>query len=361
MKLKLLEVSKSKKASINKPKIKGIKMNFILRSENSIYYEAKYSCDNAIYLRLGSESFFITDLRYVEEAKEEAKNCEIVESNDLNETLAELLKPHQNLEFLFDPYEWSVADFEDLKERVDANLTPKKNFSKEKRIIKSDQEIEYLSTASQYGKAGFQRFREYLAVKGVGKKERELNFKLQSLIQQKGSLDLSFDPIVAFNENTSKPHALPTDRRLSNGDLVLVDAGVKFHRYCSDRTETFMFQQTKFSSVKMSPKVQKIYDIVQKAHETVISEVRSGMKASEVDKLARDVISNAGYEKNFLHSTGHGVGLDIHEYPTISAKSDIVIEDNMVFTVEPAIYISNFLGVRIEDMIVMKNGRAKVL
>jgi Xaa-Pro aminopeptidase len=111
----------------------------------------------------------------------------------------------------------------------------------------------------------------------------------------------------------------------------------------------------------MSSKVQKIYDVVLKAHDEVINNVKVGMKASEVDKIARDVISSAGYEKNFVHSTGHGVGLDIHEYPNISEKCDTIIENNMVFTVEPAIYIPGFLGIRIEDMVVMKNGQTKIL
>ncbi len=336
-------------------------MNFILKDENSIYYEAKYSCDNAIYLKLGSEKFFITDSRYTEEAKSESRECEVIESRDLIATLKDILAKHSKLEIVFDPYEWKVAEFEALNKGIELNLKAKKHFSQKRRIIKSDEEIEYLSTASKYAKAGFERFKEYLSIKGVGKKESELNFKMQTLLRQKGSLELSFDPIVAFNENTSKPHALPTDRRLSNGDLVLVDAGVKYHRYCSDRTETFMFQKTKFSSVKMSAKVKKIYDIVEKAHSETIEKVRTGMKASEVDKIARDIITNAGYGDRFIHSTGHGVGLDIHEYPTISAKSDVVIEDNMVFTIEPAIYIPDFLGVRIEEMVVMKNGKAKVL
>lgn len=336
-------------------------MNFILQGENSIYYEANYSCDNAIYLRLGSEGFFITDSRYTEEARSSVKRCEVIESSNLIATVKEMLSQYPKLEIIYDPYEWNVGEFEELNSGVELNLISEKHFSKNRRITKTDQEIEYISTASQYAKAGFVRFREYLATKGVGKKERELNFKMQTILQQKGSLDLSFKPIVAFNENTSKPHALPTDRRLSNGDLVLVDAGVKYHRYCSDRTETFMFQKTKFSSVKMSQKVQKIYDTVMKAHDETISKVRSGMKASEVDKLARDVITNAGFGDKFVHSTGHGVGLDIHEYPVISHKSDIVIEDNMVFTIEPAIYIPDFLGVRIEDMVVMKDGKARVL
>ncbi|MFA6685054.1 MAG: M24 family metallopeptidase, partial [Arcobacteraceae bacterium] len=110
-----------------------------------------------------------------------------------------------------------------------------------------------------------------------------------------------------------------------------------------------------------NPTWQKIYDIVLKAQRNAIENARVGMKASEIDALARSVIENAGYGKYFVHSTGHGVGLDIHEYPTISSKSDVIIEENMVFTIEPGIYLDGDMGVRIEDMVVMKGGRAEVM
>jgi Xaa-Pro aminopeptidase len=338
-------------------------MNFLYKNENSIYYEIGYSCDNGILLSLGSEHIFFTDARYTEEAKESAKsNCLVAEaSRSLIDTLVETLKKSGVTEVGFDPKEWNVSEFEELKSKTDINLISKPDYSKQKRIIKTNQEIEYLSTAARYGKSSFQRFKDYLSVKGIGKKESELHYKLSNFLKQKGSLGLSFDPILAFNENTSKPHARPTDRRLSNGDLVLIDAGVKYKRYSSDRTETFMFQQTKFSSVKMTPKVQKIYDIVEKAHDETIAKAKVGMKASEIDKIARDIITKAGYGEQFVHSTGHGVGLDVHEFPNISAKSDVVIEENMVFTIEPAIYLPNFMGVRIENMVVMQNSGAKVL
>jgi Xaa-Pro aminopeptidase len=337
-------------------------MNYLYKNENSIYYEVSYSNDNSLLISLGSAKILLTDARYIEEAKSEAINCDVIEvERNLIDSLAEILKKEKVSEIAFDPNEWTVFEFNSLKSNLEISFVSKPNFSKEKRMVKTDKEIEYISTAARYGKASFDRFKDYLSVKGVGKKESELNYKLRNFIQQKGALDLSFHPIVAFNENTSKPHATSSDRRLSNGDLILVDAGVKYKRYCSDRTETFMFQQTKFSSVKMTPKVQKIYDIVQKAHDETIANAKVGMKASEIDKIARDIITEAGYGKNFVHSTGHGVGLDIHEFPHISEKSDVVIEENMVFTIEPAIYIPNFMGTRIENMVVMKSDGAKVL
>ncbi len=183
-------------------------------------------------------------------------------------------------------------------------------------------------------------------------------------MSQNGKYDLSFDPIVAINANSAKPHALPTNIKLKKDDLILVDAGVKYKRYCSDRTCTAIFddnvnfsREQKFKNKKQ----QKIYDIVLKAQQTAIKKAKVGMKALQIDKIARDIIINAGYGNFFVHSTGHGVGLDSHEYPVISSKSDVIIQENMVFTIEPGIYLPNEFGVRIEDTVVMQNGRAKIV
>ena len=179
-----------------------------------------------------------------------------------------------------------------------------------------------------------------------------------------GKLELSFSPIVAFGKNAAKPHALPTDRKLQKGELVLMDAGVKFERYCSDRTRTAFFDEQfcfkKEQNFKNAHR-QKVYDTVLKAQEAALKAVRVGVLAKDIDKAARDVIENAGFGKFFVHSTGHGVGLDIHELPVISKSSKTVIEENMVFTIEPGIYLPDDFGVRIEDTIVVKNGIAEVI
>ena len=157
-----------------------------------------------------------------------------------------------------------------------------------------------------------------------------------------------------------------SDKRYKQNDLLLFDAGIKYKRYCSDRTVTFgnNLKNNTITQRKQrfkNKKQQKIYDIVLKAQETAIKKVTVGMKASKVDALCRDIIVKSGYSDYFVHSTGHGVGLDIHEYPNISSKSDVIIENNMVFTIEPGIYLPNQFGIRIEDTIVMKNGKGEIL
>jgi Xaa-Pro aminopeptidase len=213
------------------------------------------------------------------------------------------------------------------------------------------------------GAKAFDRFAKKLE-KNIGKDERFLTDIAKRVLSKKGKYALSFDPIVALNANAANPHAKPSKDRLQKNDILLFDAGLKYKRYCSDRTRMAYIDKTIDFDLKQKikdKKAQKVYDIVRKAHDRAIEKARSGMKASQIDALARDVIEKSGYGKYFVHSTGHGVGLDIHEMPFISSKSDIIIEDGMVFTIEPGIYLENEFGIRIEDMVVMKNSKAVIL
>ena len=339
--------------------------NFILQNENAIYFECKFSCDNVIFLNLGDDKYFITDARYTTEAKEYAKNCEVIESSNLIETTKEILKKNNIKKITFDPNDFTYATYIKLSDDLKTEFIEEPNFSKLKRIIKSDKEIILLKKAAIAGRDGFKELAKYIRKNGFNQTEQFLYFKAFEKMSQSGKLDISFEPIVAINENAAKPHALPTTKKLKLNDLILIDAGIKYKRYCSDRTCTSVVDFEKFSFKReqkfKNEKHQKIYDIVLKAQLNAIEKTRVGMKASEVDKLTRDVIEKAGFGKYFVHSTGHGVGLDIHEFPNINSKSDVIIEENMVFTIEPGIYLPNEFGVRIEDTIVMQKGKAVIL
>ena len=339
--------------------------NFILQNENAVYFECKFSCDNVIFLNLNEEKYFITDARYTTEAKQYAKKCEVIESSNLIDTTREILKKNKIKKLIYDPNDFTHSAYTNLSENIKTIFIAKPNFSKLKRIIKTEKEIELLKKAAMAGRVGFKEFANYIKKNGFDKTEQFLYFKAFEKMTQTGKLDISFEPIIAINENAAKPHALPSSKKLKLNDLILVDAGVKYKRYCSDRTCTSVVDFEKFSFKReqkfKNTKHQKVYDIVLKAQLNAIEKARVGMKASEIDKLTRDVIEKAGFGKYFIHSTGHGVGLDIHEFPNINSKSDVIIEDNMVFTIEPGIYLPNEFGVRIEDTIVMQNGKAVIL
>ena len=339
--------------------------NYMLLNENAVYYECGFSCDNVVFLKLGDDKYFITDARYTTEAKEFAKNCEIIESSNLIEDTKKLLKSNNIKKIVFDSNDLKLSFYQKLTSDLKTQFEAKENFSKLKRVIKSDDEIKLLKKAAKIGRDGFKQLAKYINKNGFRKEEFHLHFKAIEKMSHIGKYDLSFDPIVAINKNAAKPHALPTSKKLKLNNLILVDAGVKYKRYCSDRTctanvnfENFSFKrEQKFKNNKH----QKIYDIAYKAQLNAIEKARVGMKASQIDALTRTVIEKSGYGKYFIHSTGHGVGLDIHEFPFINSKSDVIIEDNMVFTIEPGIYLPNEFGVRIEDTIVMKNGKAEIL
>lgn len=342
---------------------------FFTTNESAMLYECGFSCDNAIYFSANSEAFFITDSRYALEAKEKAtKNTQIIESDDLIKDFIKLAKNTKNI--IYDNAQISVEFFEKIKS---LSLKGKPNFHQIKRIIKSDDEVALIAKSQKLNKKAFKRFAKFVAKNGTCKNgdlsEKNLHFIARQCLENNGALDLSFNPIVALNENAAKPHALPCKKALQKGDLLLFDAGVKYKNYCSDMTRTAYFGRDSREvkafnfdkSQKFPPKIQKIYDIVLKAQERAIKGAKSGMKAKEIDFLARDFIDKKGFSKFFAHSLGHGVGLDIHELPRISRKSDEIIEDGMVFSIEPGIYLQGEFGIRIEDLVVMKNGKAEVL
>jgi len=339
--------------------------NFILQNENAIYFECSFSCDNVIFLSLSGDNYFITDARYTVEAQEFTKNCEVIESSNLIESAKNILNKNKIKNITFDPNDFSYATYMNITNDLKTKFVQKPNFSKTKRIIKSDDEIKLLSKAAKLGRKGFKDLAKYIRKNGYKQSEQFLFFKGIEKMSQSGKLDLSFEPIIAINENAAKPHALPSKKKLTKNDLLLVDAGVKYKRYCSDRTcvTSANFEKLNFNRDQKfkNKKHQKIYDLVYKAQLNAINNARVGMKASDIDKLTRSVIEKAGYGKYFIHSTGHGVGLDIHEFPNINSKSDVIIEDNMVFTIEPGIYLPKEFGVRIEDTVVMKNGKAIIL
>ncbi len=344
--------------------ISGERMNYILKDENALYYECGYSSDNALYLQCGSDAYFITDSRYTIEATQKVQKAAVITSKDLIATAREILKKSKIKKLHFDPKEWSVDAFSQLQKKSKIEFQKSPNYSHNKRIIKSDEELKIVAKAAKLGRKAFASLAQDITQSGFGKSEYRLTYDAQSILSDFGRYELSFDPIVAINTNAAKPHALPTEKRLSIGDTLLVDAGLKYKRYCSDRTRTvyakkdFTFDTDQKFHKK---KIQKAYDSVRKAHDHAIKKARSGMKAKEVDALARDIIEKAGFGEYFVHSTGHGVGLDIHEAPYISSKSDTIIEDGMVYTIEPGIYIPEAFGIRIEDMVAMVSGRAVIL
>jgi Xaa-Pro aminopeptidase len=322
--------------------------NFILNKENEVYYECGYSCDNVIFLSIEGEKYFITDGRYTLDAKQNA-DANVITSSNLIKTAKEIILKKKVKRITIDQLNWDYDSFVSLSKVT--NLKQVKNYSHQKREIKSEDELKIIKKAVKKGAKAFEKFKNEIQ---INFDEFELSYRFKEKLSKRGKRDLSFEPIVAINENSAKPHAIPTGRILKKDDLLLLDAGVKYKRYCSDRTRTISIN----NNISMSKiqkfndkKKQKIYDIVLKANEKAINSIKVGMKINELDKIARKVIEDAGYGKYFVHSLGHGVGLDIHEWPYVNSRNETIIKSGMVFTIEPGIYLPNEFGVRIEDMV----------
>jgi len=219
------------------------------------------------------------------------------------------------------------------------------------RKVKDPSEISLMKKAAELTSRGMKKAAEII---GAGISEREVAAEIEYEMRKKGSDGVAFDTIVSSGLNSAFPHGGCGDRVIKKGDLVVIDIGAKYRDYCSDLTRTFIIG-------KPSSKQFQIYEAVRKAQELALKSARAKVEAREVDRIARDYISKAGYGEYFVHSLGHGVGLDVHELPTLSPKSkDVLVEGNVV-TIEPGIYIPGFGGVRIEDtVLILKDGVEKL-
>lgn len=336
--------------------------------QSAQYFECGYSCDHAVFLQLEDRAFFITDARYTLEARQVVqKGVEVVESSDLWAKVIEFVQQSKPKQLYFDPAQITLQVYRRLEAGLgDQVLVGELDHHRKKRLFKNKAQIELLKQSQALNAQAFGSFAQYLQDTGQGLSERSLQFKLKEFLTHQGTYDLSFDPIVAINASAAKPHALPDPHiQLKREDLILVDMGIKYERYCSDRTRSAFFSEEglDFEDPQhfKDKELQKIYSVVRKAQETTIEQLRAGMTGREIDAIARGVIEQSGYGAFFSHGTGHGIGLDIHELPFISPRSQMVIEDGMVFSIEPGIYIPGKYGIRIEDLVVVQHSRAQVI
>ena len=219
-----------------------------------------------------------------------------------------------------------------------------KNYVDKQRMIKSSSEIENIKKATQIAQTAFKE----LDVANRKETEDVLAFDLVRLMIENGASGESFDTILVSGSNTSLPHAIPQSKTLETP--ILVDWGAKYNGYCSDNTRTIVYNE----------KEQEIFDIVRESHDKAIKAIKPGLKCCEIDKVSRDIIKEYGYGDKFIHSTGHSLGLDIHETPAFNARDDTIIEKGMVITVEPGIYLEGEFGVRLEDTVAIGNN-AKII
>lgn len=271
------------------------------------------------------------------------------------ESLKEWIKREGADVLAFDQKRTSYHTFSLLRSLLDfVVLQPVDSPVDDLRLIKEEEEIEGLREAAQLCCKGM-RFIESLFQEGV--REKELAIALEIFWKKEGGEALSFDPIVAFGSNASMPHHRAGETQLKRNTSVLIDSGVCLNHYHSDRTRVAFFGTP-------SKEIEKIYRIVQEAHDKALALCKPGTLFSALDQAAREWIDAKGYEKNFTHSLGHGIGLEVHEFPTIRLNSPacaIPLKPGMVFTIEPGIYLPGIGGVRFENTVVITKDGHEIL
>ncbi len=331
---------------LSKLKVDGILITDLV----NVRYLTGFTGSSGFLIISQKHAIFVTDFRYQEQAKQEVKGYSIIiEHSERTKEIKRLCEIYGKLGF--EGHNVNYGFYKKLL-KTKVKLKPLTNVVESLRLIKSQKEIINIKTSIQRAERAFKNLQPFIK---VGTTEQKLALKFEELLKEEGCKILPFGVIVASGSMSAFPHAKPTNRTLKKGDLVIFDWGGECEGYYSDMTRTVLLKSRKISRQK------KLYHNVLEAQNRAIRSVRSGIKATLIDAAARDYIRQEGYGDFFGHGTGHGVGFAVHEKPIISWRSKDLIEENMVFTIEPGIYLPGFGGVRIEDIVVVKKNRAEVL
>ncbi|WP_010274078.1 M24 family metallopeptidase [Paenibacillus senegalensis] len=295
----------------------------------------------------------LTDFRYTTQASEQAPDFEIVDfSNRLMEHLGQYLSAAKLTKLAFEQEHISYAQYAQWSSQLTSvEWVPVQGLVETLRIIKDDSEITVIREAAELVDRTFSHIQSFLK---PGVAERDIALEIEMYVRKSGAISTSFDTIVASGERSALPHGVASERLLGTGELVTLDFGAYWKGYCSDITRTV--------SLGTPPDILKeIYAIVLDAQQYALENLKPGMTGREADALARDRIVKAGYGEHFGHSTGHGLGMEIHEDPRLSMNSSTILQPGMVVTVEPGIYLPGVGGVRIEDDVLITDSGAERL
>lgn len=319
----------------------------ILGDINRLYFTGFKSSAGAL-LVTSRKALFLIDFRYFERAKKEIKHLEVNLSVKLFSQIKEFLLQEKIDEILIETDFLTVDEFKMYKEHF--NVSDSSYLTKHilnMRSIKSEEEIAFIQKAQDMTDKAFNYILDYIK---VGVTEKEIALKLEFFMRSLGSEGVAFDFIVVSGKNSSLPHGVPTDKKIEKGDFVTMDFGAVYRGYRSDMTRTVAVGH-------VSEEQKKVYNTVLLAQNAAFKRIKANVACYEVDKAARDLINNAGYEGCFGHGLGHSVGLEIHEGPACNTRDETLLKKDMIMTVEPGIYLEDRFGVRIEDMaVVTENG-----
>ncbi|WP_027963416.1 M24 family metallopeptidase [Halalkalibacillus halophilus] len=324
----------------------------LITSGQNRRYMTGFTGTAGVVLITGEDAKFITDFRYTVQAKEQVEGFELIEHRGpIQDEVAAQVEALGIKRLGFEKEHLTYQTFETYQKVLKAEFIPAAGMVEELRLIKSDQEIAILKDAAKIADDTF----EYIqTVIKPGVREIDVSNELEFFMRKQGAVSSSFDIIVASGYRSALPHGVASEKKIESGELVTLDFGALYKGYCSDMTRTFAVGE-------ISDQLKEIYDTVLQAQLRGMEGTKAGITGKEADALTRDYIKEKGYGDYFGHSTGHGLGMDVHEGPALSFKSDKVLEPGMVVTVEPGIYVPNVGGCRIEDdTVITENGNQRL-
>ncbi|MDR0222228.1 MAG: aminopeptidase P family protein [Oscillospiraceae bacterium] len=323
----------------------------LITSEVGRRYVTGFKSSSGVVVVTKEKSYFLTDSRYYEKAAETVKDFKVVLLNELKEHLEYIFMKHGIETVSVENKTVTLAEFEKYKKmfpQTEFDASPwLSDLIIKKRAVKSASELKKIETAQRLAERAFGKLITKLK---AGVTEKQVAAVLNYYMMELGADGAAFPTIAASGKNSAVPHAAPTDKPLENGDFLIIDFGASVDGYSSDMTRTVVVG-------KPTENMKRVYDAVWSANTDALKAIRAGVTGKLLDNVARSTLEAWGYENFFGHSLGHGVGLEVHEAPALSAKSDSTLKEGMVLTVEPGVYIPHKFGVRIEDMaVVTKNG-----
>jgi len=309
---------------------------------NNIRYLCGFTGSDGVLVVTAGKSCFLSDSRYTTQAGRQVQADELREYSVKLDGVLSFLDEARARRIGFEAETLPFAMVERLREKGGTlDWVPLGKEILSLRGCKGREEIDALLAATRLNAEAFE---EVLPLIRPGAVERDIALALEIELKKRGGEEKAFDFIVASGPRGAMPHGIASDRKIGAGELVTVDFGVRLGGYHSDETVTIAVGE-------VSSEHRKIFDTVLEAHDLAMAHVRPGVPLREIDAVARDFIASRGYGAFFGHGLGHGVGLEIHEYPTVSSRSEATAGEGMVFTIEPGIYVPEFGGVRIEDMV----------
>ncbi|MBS4191245.1 aminopeptidase P family protein [Bacillus sp. FJAT-49705] len=324
------------RSSFEKLGIDGI----LISSAYNRRYMANFTGSSGVVLISGEKAQFITDFRYIEQATEQCVGYEIVKhTGSIPDEVADQAKKLGIKKLGFEQDHLTFSSYKAYEKVLEAELVPVSGELEKLRLIKTDAEIKILKDAANIADAAFKHILDFIR---PGLTELDVSNELEFFMRKAGATSSSFDIIVASGFRGALPHGVASDKVIEKGDFITLDFGAYYQGYVSDITRTIAVGEP-------DSKLKEIYNIVLQAQLRGMEGIKPGISGVEADALTRDYIAEKGYGEYFGHSTGHGIGLEVHEGPSLSFKSDIILEPGMVVTCEPGIYIPGLGGVRIED------------